>query len=90
MKSLLSDIDIARDFLKTFAGALLQVLLDFQSLKAEQTTFVTPELQEVFADALFSVHLKGAGNDPPCLISILLEHKSYSDEQAPFQVLLYL
>lgn len=90
MKSLLSDIDIARDFLKTFLPEPLKVLLDFQSLKAEQTTFVTPELQEVFADALFSVHLKGAGNDPPCLISILLEHKSYSDEQAPFQVLLYL
>jgi predicted transposase/invertase (TIGR01784 family) len=76
--------------LKTFLPEPLKVLLDFQSLKAEQTTFVTPELQEVFADALFSVHLKGAGNDPPCLISILLEHKSYSDEQAPFQVLLYL
>ncbi|MBK6947860.1 MAG: Rpn family recombination-promoting nuclease/putative transposase [Haliscomenobacter sp.] len=37
MKSLLSDIDIARDFLKTFLPERLQALLDFQNLKAEQT-----------------------------------------------------
>ncbi|MBK6947831.1 MAG: hypothetical protein IPH16_07020 [Haliscomenobacter sp.] len=30
MKSLLSDIDIARDFLKTFLPEPLQVLLDFK------------------------------------------------------------
>ncbi|MBK6947849.1 MAG: Rpn family recombination-promoting nuclease/putative transposase [Haliscomenobacter sp.] len=49
MKSLLSDIDIARDFLKTFLPERLQVLLDFQSLKAEQTTFVTPESSDTLA-----------------------------------------
>ncbi|MBK8652731.1 MAG: Rpn family recombination-promoting nuclease/putative transposase [Haliscomenobacter sp.] len=49
MKSLLSDIDIARDFLKTFLPERLQALLDFQSLKAEQTTFVTPELSDTLA-----------------------------------------
>lgn len=89
MKSLLGDISVAREFLLQFLPLSLREQLDFSRLTAGKSSFVTQELKEVFSDAVFEVGMKEDGGKS-CFVSILLEHKSYADERAPFQILLYL
>jgi predicted transposase/invertase (TIGR01784 family) len=89
MKFLLGDIDLARDFLLQFLPAEIREQLDFSTLAHDKSTFVTPALKEAFTDSVFSVKL-WKGGDKECLISILIEHKSYADDRAAFQILHYL
>lgn len=91
-KSLLSDLDRARDFLGSLLPARLLEHSDLTTLKAEKASFISPALQETFADAVFSLQLNAntKGSKRAYLISILLEHKSYADDHAAFQVLEYL
>lgn len=91
MKSMLADMDVARDFLANLMPSHLLRLLDMSTLKSEHSSFITEELQEVFADAVFTVQLQQSeAKGEESFISILLEHKSYADEQTAFQILLYL
>lgn len=89
MKSLLGEIDLARDFLLQFLPAELREQLDLSTLAHDKSTFVNPALKEAFTDSVFSVKLR-KGGEKECLISILVEHKSYADDLAAFQILHYL
>ncbi|MBK8652377.1 MAG: Rpn family recombination-promoting nuclease/putative transposase [Haliscomenobacter sp.] len=90
MKSLLSDMDVARDFLASLMPGHLLCLLDMSTLKPEHSSFITQELQEVFADAVFSVRLQQSEAVGAESLSASCWSTSYADEQTAFQMLLYL
>ena len=86
-KSLLSDRDIAIDWLRTFLPQPILEQLDITSLAPASNSFITPELQESFADVVFKCKLSGSKEG---YLSIILEHKSYPDEYAAIQLLFYV
>jgi predicted transposase/invertase (TIGR01784 family) len=90
MKAMLSDIGRARQFLEEFLPPVLLERLDLSGLKAEKADFVVPQLKEYFTDAVFCARLKDTDEEKECLVSILIEHKSFIDKYTPFQILQYL
>ena len=89
MKSVLSEASQVREFLQRLLPPPLSAQLDLDTLQIERTSFLAGQLREVFSDALFRVQLKGAGKKE-CLVSILLEHKSYPEKYVSVQILTYL
>jgi predicted transposase/invertase (TIGR01784 family) len=90
-KSLMEDRSIAIAFLEEFLPQNVKEHLILGQLQSVSTTFISPELEEFMADAVFQVPLintKAAAES--CFISILLEHKSYIHPLVDFQILYYL
>lgn len=87
VKELLSDKELAIAFLEELLPKALVSLLDLSTLTYEPTSYMTPQLEELFSDVVMRFRLRD-GSD--CQVSLLLEHKSYIDEQAVVQILRYL
>ncbi len=87
-KALLSDRQIAIDWLRTFLPVEVATHLDLNTLTSASTSFVSQELQETFADAVFKCRLSETSKET--YVSVLLEHKSYPDKFTAIQLLLYL
>ncbi len=89
IKILLSDINRASDFLQSMLPQDLVAKFDFSTISSEKISFINSDLEEVMADAIFSLGLKEK-NSEHCFVSILLEHKSYIDPPVPFQMGMYM
>ncbi|TYT76109.1 Rpn family recombination-promoting nuclease/putative transposase [Desulfobotulus mexicanus] len=59
--------------------------LDLSTLKEEKGSFLGEELSEYFSDLLYTCQFKGT----LIRIALLFEHKSYVDNDLPFQIHLY-
>ncbi len=86
LKELLADRDVAIDFLKELLPEDLLSQIKPETLQAEQTTFLSEELEESFADIVWRIET----HTQPIKICLLLEHKSYKDPKVVFQILEYL
>ncbi len=87
-KSIMSNIEVARDFFKTFLPKDVLNTIDLNTLKFTQNNFISGKLKETFADLVFKCKLKNSEHS--AYISILLEHKSYPDKYSYVQTLGYV
>ena len=85
-KIVFSDKGAALDILRlALPGSVLEQL-DLESIRPEKDTFIDGRLSEYFSDLIFKCGLK---EGQECLITFLLEHKSYKPEFPHVQLLHY-
>jgi predicted transposase/invertase (TIGR01784 family) len=82
-----SNLDYARDFLSCILPPALLEQLDLSSLRVVSPDQTDSRLRNHRADVLFEVRYRSG---TMLLIYLLLEHKSYRDARASFQVLRYI
>jgi predicted transposase/invertase (TIGR01784 family) len=87
-KAMMEDRSVATDFLKKFLPATVIDLIDFDTFENVGASYITEDLNELFSDAIFKFKLNETKEE--CYVSVLLEHKSKSDDATVFQVLGYL
>ena len=88
-KETFARIEIARDFFTHHLPTAVVQSLALDTLDLQPDSFIDPELQAQFADLLYRVQLTDTPHET-AYIYLLLEHKSYPDPDAPFQLLRYL
>ena len=86
-KQVFSIASETKAFLQNFAAPDLLACLDLDSLLLENTSFINEKLSEYFSDIVWSCRVRGGEE---IRISLLLEHKSYTDPLVHFQLLRYL
>lgn len=77
-----SQSEVLIDFLNAFAPESVCQRINFATLTREVDTFTDDQLDEHFADLVFSVQYAGQ----PIRLVLLLEHKSYTEEHPHFQI----
>ncbi|MBX2951364.1 MAG: Rpn family recombination-promoting nuclease/putative transposase [Leadbetterella sp.] len=87
IKQILSDKELAIDFLQQYLPESLVSSLDFDTLEQQDNSYITDQLKTSFSDLLWRVKMKDKEN---LQISLLLEHKSSADPKTAFQLLEYL
>lgn len=80
-------MEIARDFFANYLPETITAVIDLDTLALQPDSFIDTDLQEQFADLLYSVNVE---DGQKAYIYALLEHKSYPDPDTPFQLLRYL
>lgn len=83
-KNALSDVRVAQDFFKHHLPANIQNLVDLNTLKLSQNTYIDEELREFQSDVLYEVMLKN-GTDSAYLY-LLTEHQSKVDPLMPYRI----
>ena len=73
-KDILANIDHARIFIKAILPKHIASMFNWAELEPQKDTFITPEGEELRADALFKLLLKQGTKDD--YVYLLLEHKS--------------
>lgn len=86
-KSLLSQKEMAVSFLKEYLPKNIVEKLHFDTLESLETSYLNRELKTAFSDLVWRVSTHDTQSAHICL---LLEHKSYPDNFAAFQLLEYL
>lgn len=85
-KYLFSHADLVRELLEVFAPAGLSELLDYDTLKPEKGSFVTPAMKRREEDVVWSVMLLGQR----IYIYLLLEFQSSIDKGMPVRMMQYV
>ncbi|MDO4719421.1 MAG: Rpn family recombination-promoting nuclease/putative transposase, partial [Peptostreptococcaceae bacterium] len=80
------DLEIARDFLRSYLPKALCENMDFSSLSIQKDSYVDGKLQEYFSDILYRFRLNGQ----EAYLYLLFEHKSYPDADTALQLLTYI
>ena len=80
--------DIALDFVRIMFPPALVSRLRMDTFTLTPNSYVEPNLDEYFADIVYTCQLNGS--DRPVEIAILFEHKSYREKYPHFQLLRYL
>ncbi len=89
MKYLMKDLSFTKAFLDFLLPDHFRRGLNLSGIQDAKSSFVDEQLSEHFADAVFEVPYKDTPKEKANLV-ILFEHKSYKDEQLPYQLLRYL
>ena len=76
MKSMLGNIEIARQYFDAFLPDHLKELIDLQGLEHTSHSYVSEELQETLADIVFKCPIKFSHSSRTLYLSLLFEHKS--------------
>ncbi|MCE7040758.1 Rpn family recombination-promoting nuclease/putative transposase [Dyadobacter sp. CY312] len=84
IRSIMSDKNVARDYFKGFLPGLVRDLLDLDSLEQSTDTYVSKELHKTMSDIVYTCRKKDMGE--PVKICLLIEHKSYVDQNTPVQI----
>lgn len=87
-KALMQDKLMVIDYLKAFLPNNIKENIDYTSLVLEDKSYIDELLKSSFSDIIYSCNLKDSNQQIE--ISILLEHKSYIDNNVPFQLLYYM
>ena len=87
-KAILQDKTLAKAYFSHFLPAFLVESIDFESITLANVSYVDEKLSGSFADIVFACSLRN--NEAEIDIGILIEHKSYVDFHAPFQLLYYI
>src|SRR5699024_7300259 len=85
-KEVFSQKRIAKDFIENNIPKEALDIMDMQTLELQKDTFINKELEENFSDIIYRVKI----NNRDAYICFLLEHKSYKDKMAIFQVNKYI
>ena len=85
-KKLFGKKEIAKDVIENNLPKEVLDILDMDSLEKIDGNFVDGKLKETFSDIIYSIRI----NNKEAYIALLLEHKSYTDKQAIFQVARYV
>ena len=85
-KEAFSRTDVTADFLHTYLPDAVRAKLDLSSLRRETDSYTDDQLGEHFADMVFS----GAFDGQPVKVTLLLEHKSYTEKHPHFQLNRYI
>ena len=85
-KKLFGEREIAKDVIEKNLPKEVIDQLDMDSLERLDGSFISEELKETFSDILYGVRI----NNRDAYISLLFEHKSWSDKFAVFQVAGYI
>jgi predicted transposase/invertase (TIGR01784 family) len=85
-KSTFSYLDIAQSYIENFMDKNLVQSIDLQSLTLDSTSYITPDLEDFFADLVWTANYK----DTKIKIAFLFEHKSYVVPYPHVQLLRYI
>ena len=85
-KTTFSDVEIAKDFMKSYLPKDVLDVVDLSTLVPQKDSHVDKKLREQFSDLLFRVDI----NKREGYIYFLFEHKSYNDKMAVIQLLRYM
>ncbi|MEM6265600.1 MAG: Rpn family recombination-promoting nuclease/putative transposase, partial [Bacteroidota bacterium] len=83
----LSNLELAKTFLRQFLDQQLAAVLDFDKLSLLRDSYVDEELQEFQSDLIYLCETKSG---TPVEVCILLEHKSYVPARPRIQLIQYL
>lgn len=86
-KETFSRIDVVSNFLEELVDEKLVKKLDLTTLQIDNNSFVDEELEEHFADILYTCDYAGKGK---VRIALLLEHKSYKEDYPHWQLNQYI
>ena len=86
VKETLSNIEIAKDYLRNYLPENVLKIINLDTLKLKKDSFVDEEMKEFFSDMIYSVSF----GEKRGYIYILFEHKSGFDKQTPLQLLAYM
>ncbi len=78
------------DYFRSFFKEKLVKKLDFSTLKLSNTSYVTPQLEEYFADVVWDCTYQTDGKKVPIKATFLFEHKSYVPKFPHLQLLRYM
>ena len=87
-KAILQDQTLAVDYFNHFLPIEVAEQIDFETLKLSNSSYIDEKLKDTYADIVFTCDLRNRAE--PVEIALLLEHKSYVDRHAPFQILYYV
>jgi predicted transposase/invertase (TIGR01784 family) len=87
-KGMMSLVGVVRAFAEQFLPRDVQDKLDLDTLEFDNTSYITDELSEFFADMVWKCQYKNGHQFAK--ISFLLEHKSYKPTHPHFQLLDYI
>ena len=85
-KSTFSYLDVAQSYIEHFMDKNLVQNIDLESLTLENTSYITPNLDEYFADLVWSANYKTT----KIKIAFLFEHKSYVVNEPHIQLMRYI
>jgi predicted transposase/invertase (TIGR01784 family) len=85
-REVMSQTDLAAEFLSLYLPPEVAALLDFSSLTTCQDGFIDEDLEEHLSDLLYRVRAK-TGAD--AFLHLLLEHKSWPEKWVNLQILRY-
>src|SRR5262245_43029437 len=85
-KSSMSQIQVARDFLKTHLPPVLLQKMDLDTLSVEKNSFIDEAFKASEADVVYSLQI----NDTSAYIYILCEHQTKPDPMIAFRLLRYM
>ncbi|POW60823.1 ISNCY family transposase [Candidatus Pantoea alvi] len=85
-RQLLSQPDVARDFMEIHLPPQLLALCDLSTLRLASGSFVEDDLRPYFSDVLYSMKTR-SGDDG--YLQVLIEHQSTPDKQMAFRLLRY-
>lgn len=86
-KETFSRIDVVSNFLEELVDEKLVNKLDLTTLQIDNNSFIDEELEEHFADILYTCDYAGKGK---VRIALLLEHKSYKEDHPHWQLNQYI
>ncbi len=90
MKSLLGDIQVAREYFEAFLPENLKKLLDLNRLEHSPNSFISDSLKETMADIVFKCPLQDESRERLVFLSLLFEHRSTPYEFVSIQIGGYL
>jgi predicted transposase/invertase (TIGR01784 family) len=86
-KSMMVKPKIIKEFFQQYLPVEIKNLLNFATIKHQNSSYISDELKKQEADLLFSVKMN---NNQPGYIYILLEHQSTPDKFLAFRILKYM
>ncbi len=87
IKKCLTDLSIAKEFLKTYLPPVIQVKCNFNKLSIESGSYIEDDLKAYMSDIVYKVDLVDNGGD--AYIYCLIEHQSSPDRLMSYRILRY-
>jgi predicted transposase/invertase (TIGR01784 family) len=87
VKEMFADKQMALAFLEAKLPKKLLSIIDLTTFTFMNTTFITKNLNQYFADLIYKFNLKGKKEE--LFVSLLIENKSVPDEYVLFQIIEY-
>lgn len=88
IRAILGDKSIAVDYFRSSLPSFISDRLDFSSLTQLPGSYLSKELKETMSDIVYACTTKHEGLEVK--VSLLIEHKSYRDKNAPVQIGSYI
>ena len=83
-RSVLSNKEIAKDFVKAFLPSEISESIDFEHFEQVTDSFIDEQLKTAISDIIYKTKFKETEQD--IFVSLLFEHKSYYQEDTIFQL----